>query len=321
MRIGKLGNGLLESLILSKFKITRKEVLEQPKIGADCARVRLDDGIAVLSTDPITAASTHLGYLTVHVNCNDAAAAGAEPIGLLVTLLAPPETEQYELERIAGDIQEAASAINVNIIGGHTEITSAVTRIITSSTVIAQPVAKPISNTADIGDYIIMTKTAGIEGTAVIAYDLEHKLTDLSQEELQQAKDMLKEISVVKEGIFAAKNGATLMHDVTEGGILGAIWEAAYNAGKGAEVYINEIDIHPVTKKICSMLNIDPYRLLSSGCMLIVCKNGNEMAQGLRDIGVNAKIIGRITDISEGVRTAQGEEITAPQADELYKVV
>jgi hydrogenase maturation factor len=111
------------------------------------------------------------------------------------------------------------------------------------------------------------------------------------------------------------------MHDVTEGGILGAIWEAAYNAGKGAEVYINEIDIHPVTKKICSMLNIDPYRLLSSGCMLIVCKNGNEMVQGLRDIGVNAKIIGRITDISEGVRTAQGEEITAPQADELYKVV
>ena len=69
------------------------------------------------------------------------------------------------------------------------------------------------------------------------------------------------------------------------------------------------------------MLNIDPYRLLSSGCMLIVCKNGNEMVQGLRDIGVNAKIIGRITDISEGVRTAQGEEITAPQADELYKVV
>ena len=267
MRIGKLGNGLPESLILKKFK-PRKEVLEQPKIGADWQGCGLMTVLQCYQPTPLLQQHSP-SYLTVHVNCNDAAAAGAEPIGLLVTLLAPPETEQYELERIAGDIQEAASAINVNIIGGHTEITSAVTRIITSSTVIAQPVAKPISNTADIGDYIIMTKTAGIEGTALIAYDLEHKLTDLSQEELQQAKDMLKEISVVKEGIFAAKNGATLMHDVTEGRHIGRYLGSSLQCRQGRRSIYNEIDIHPVTKKICSMLNIDPYRLLSKAAVCL----------------------------------------------------
>lgn len=321
MQIGKLGNGLLESLILHKFKKTREEVLEPPKIGADCARVKLDSGIAVLSTDPITAASTHLGFLTVHVNCNDAAAAGAEPIGLLVTLLAPPGTKQEELAKIADDIQQAASAINVDIIGGHTEITSAVTRIITSSTVIAQPIAKPLTNTANVGDCIVMTKTVGIEGTSVIAYDCEHKLNNLSESEIEVAKSLLNEISVVKEGLFAAQNGATLMHDVTEGGILGALWEMAYNSDKGLEIDLDEIDIHPVTKKICDNLEIEPYRLLSSGCMLIVCKNGKEMVQGLRSIGINAKVIAKITDKAHGVKTTKGEAVAAPQADELFRVI
>jgi hydrogenase maturation factor len=166
-----------------------------------------------------------------------------------------------------------------------------------------------------------MTKTAGIEGASVIAYDCAHKLNFLSESEIETAKSLLNEISVVKEGLFAAKNGATLMHDVTEGGILGALWEMAYNLGRGCEIDIGAIDIHPVTKKICDNLEINPYRLLSSGCMLIVCKNGNEMVQGLKHIGINAKVIARITDKAHGVKTTSGEEVSAPRADELFGVV
>ena len=97
MRIGKLDNDQLNELILSKFRHTRSEVVCSPRIGVDCAAVDLGGRLAVLSTDPITSAANNLGQLTVHVSCNDAAAAGAEPVGLLVTLLAPPTATEADI--------------------------------------------------------------------------------------------------------------------------------------------------------------------------------------------------------------------------------
>ena len=105
MKLGKLSNDKLDSLILSKFGHMRKEVVCSPHVGVDCAAVDLGGRIAVLSTDPITAADKNIGSLTVHVSCNDAAAAGAEPIGLLVTLLIPPhgtEGRAYSPRAIRG---------------------------------------------------------------------------------------------------------------------------------------------------------------------------------------------------------------------------
>ena len=108
MRIGKLDNDTLNALILSKFAHTRSEVLCSPQVGVDCAAVDMGGRIAVLSTDPITAADKHLGALTVHVSCNDAAAAGAEPIGLLTTLLVPPSATEDDIARVADELSAAA---------------------------------------------------------------------------------------------------------------------------------------------------------------------------------------------------------------------
>lgn len=138
MKIGKLSNDKLDSLILSKFGHMRKEVVCSPHVGVDCAAVDLGGRIAVLSTDPITAADKNIGSLTVHVSCNDAAAAGAEPIGLLVTLLIPPHGTEEEVEHIAQELAEAAKLANIEIIGGHTEVTASVTRYVTCAAVIAR---------------------------------------------------------------------------------------------------------------------------------------------------------------------------------------
>lgn len=320
MKLGKLSNDKLDSLILSKFGHMRKEVVCSPHVGVDCAAVDLGGRIAVLSTDPITAADKNIGSLTVHVSCNDAAAAGAEPIGLLVTLLIPPHGTEEEVEHIAQELAEAAKLANIEIIGGHTEVTASVNRYVTCAAVIARAGKNGIITPAGMkaGQDIIMTKMAGIEGTAVIASDAAGR-TGLTDAELEEARGFMSMVSVVKEGLYAAEHGATAMHDITEGGVFGAAWEMAEASGCGMVLYPEKVLMHPITKKICRKFGIDPYRLISSGSMLIACDDGEGMVKGLAAMGIPAAVIGKA--VESGVSTADGTEIPAPEADELYKII
>lgn len=320
MRIGKLDNDELNELILSKFKRCRDEVVVSPRVGVDCAAVDLGGRLAVLSTDPITSASGNLGTLTVHVNCNDAAAAGAEPIGLLVTLLVPLFAEKADIARVADELSAAALAANVEIIGGHTEVTASVSRMVTCATVIARAGGNGLIMPGGMrdGDDIVLTKWAGLEGTAVIAADYADRLAGFGEAELAEARGFIGLISVVKEGLYAASRGAHAMHDVTEGGVLGAAWEMAQASGCGVEIDPARIPVHPLTAKICALVGLDPFRLLSSGAMLIACPDGEGLVLGLKETGVNAAVIGKAC--GNGARLIGGEPIAEPGADELYKL-
>ena len=320
MRIGKLDNDALNELILKKFKHIRPEVVCFPRVGVDCAAVDMGGRLAVLSTDPITSATGNLGTLTVHVSCNDAAAAGAEPVGLLVTLLIPPSATEEEVARVADELSIAAEAANVEIIGGHTEVTEAVNRLVTCATVLAKAGPRGVIEPGGMqeGDDIVLTKWAGLEGTAVIAEDYPERLGSLSVQELADARGFIRMVSVVKEGLYAASHGATAMHDVTEGGVLGAAWEMAEASGKGITINRDAIPVHPVTREICACVGVDPLRLLSSGAMLIACADGEAMVKGLLAQGVNASVIGKAT--GQAARFADGALILPPEADELYKL-
>ncbi|OQB20257.1 MAG: Hydrogenase expression/formation protein HypE [Firmicutes bacterium ADurb.Bin182] len=319
MRLGKLDNDTLERLILSKFKKRRPEVLSMPGIGEDCAAVDLGSNLAVLSMDPITSAAKDLGRLSVYINCNDAASAGAEPVGIMVTLLIPPGASEDDISNFANQLCEAADHANVDILGGHTEVTDSVARMITCTAVLAKVPKNGLILPSGMreGDDIIMTKWAGMEGTAVIASDFSH-LAELERDELEFAAAFKEQISAVREGLEAAGHGAHAMHDVTEGGVLGAAWELAYASGCGIELDLASVPVHPVTEKICLKLGLDPYRLLSSGCMLIACKDGENMVRVLNDCGVKAQIIGKAC--GKGVRLKNGPAVEPPQADEIYKL-
>lgn len=321
MRLGKLDNDALERVVLQKFHKVRPEVLTHPAIGADCATVDLKGDLAVLSADPITAAVSRLGLLTVHVNCNDAAAAGATPIGLMVTLLAPSFATEAEIEAVAEDLAGAALAANVDVMGGHTEVSDCVTRMVTCATVLARVGKNGLVSPAGMspGDDIVMTKWAGMEGTAVIAADFGADLR-LSEEEQARANTFYDAISVVPEGVFAAHSGATAMHDITEGGVLGAAWELACASGVGMTLFPEAIPVHPVTAKVCAAKGMDPLRLLGSGSMLIACQDGAALCRGLADIGVQAAVIGKAGERGTGVALADGTLVEPPQADELYKL-
>ena len=237
LRLGKLDNDDLERLVLKKFRRVRPESLSSPTIGQDCATLDLGGDLAVLSCDPITSASVaHLGRLTVHVSCNDAAAAGAEPVGLLVTLLMPPSGTMEQIARIADDLSAAAQLANVDILGGHTEVTDAVTRAVTSATVVARQARNAALRGMRPGDDIVMTKWAAVEGTSILAEDFGSRLTELPETLLASARTFSGQLSIVAESKIAMQLCASAMHDVTEGGVLGAAWELGYANACAVEI-------------------------------------------------------------------------------------
>ncbi len=328
MESGKVPNDVLNKIVLSKINKFREEIILRPGIGEDCAAIDFGKYACVLSTDPITAAVNDIGKLSVHISCNDIASSGVEPLGLMVTILCPVGTSEAELENVMEQICVTAAELNVEIIGGHTEVTPAVRQIIISTTCIGRSKKNEIvsSNGAKPGDSIIMTKSAGMEGAAIIASDFADKLNNLiSHEDLYYAKDFVKYLSVVKEGVLAGKFGATSMHDITEGGVLGAVWEISEASGVGIVINKDNISVDPVTRSICTALNINVLRLISSGCMLITCPNGEELVRILESNDIKATIIGTVTaNKNEKLLISKKEgivqEIEPPSSDELYKL-
>ncbi|MSU00269.1 AIR synthase family protein [Tissierella pigra] len=327
MEIGKLPNEVLEKIVLSNIKNKRKEVLVKAAVGEDSAVIDFGNDLCVMSTDPITGATKDIGKLAVHISCNDVATAGAEPIGVMLTILAPPSTTEKDIENIMKEAGEVAKEINVEIMGGHTEITDAVNRIVISTTVIGKQPREKLPNPKEIkvGDKVLITKYAGIEGTSIIAKELEEELIyKLEKEKLESAKNMDSMLSVVKEGIICGNIGVRYMHDITEGGVLGAVWEASKATGKGIKVVENLIPVKDETREIANLINIDLYRLISSGSMLIIAEEEKivEIGEKLNEEGIKVTVIGEVID--KGITLEKDGETIAiepPQSDELYKAL
>ena len=323
--VGKLTNEQLQEIILSSLTPRRSDVVLRPGIGVDCGAIRAGGRVCVFSTDPITAASKDAGRLAVHVSLNDVAAAGAEPVGLLLAILAPPGTDPKLLGELVRQAQEEAALLNVEIIGGHTEFTDAVNRTVLCSTAIgiAPEDGRVFSSMgARPGDALVLTKWAGMEGTAIIASDFpELAASCLTAEEMVFAQSLTKQISVVPEGRMAASLGVTAMHDVTEGGVLGAAWEMAEASGCGVEIDSDSIPLLDVTIKLCKKAALNPFRLISSGCMLMAAEDGDVAVNALLAAGIQAAAIGRFAQ-GQSVIITDGQRIPMepPGSDELYKL-
>ena len=208
LKIGKLDSDLLEKIVFRNIRFRRPEVLTRPGIGEDCAVIDYGSYECVMSTDPITAAIGDLGRLSVHISCNDVASNGVEPVGIMLAVLLPEGTTEKQVDEMMHQAAQASEELGVEIIGGHTEITRAVNQPVIVSTAIGRGEKWASQHTENMkeGDYILMTKTAGIEGTAIIARDFQEQLKDvLTKEEMSEAISMLDKVSVVKEGVTAGR--------------------------------------------------------------------------------------------------------------------
>lgn len=325
MEEGKLNFEDLRKIILDNKTIKREEVKVRNDVGEDCSIIDFGECEAIFSTDPITGANKDIGKLAVHINCNDIASSGGEPIGIMVTILAPISSTLDEINKVMYEIDQEASKIGIEIIGGHTEITSAVNKMVVSVTVIGKALKGKAIKTAgaEEGDDIIITKDIGIEGTYILINDYEEIIKrELSEEEVILGKTLINKLSVLKEGKIAGEFGVNSMHDITEGGLIGALFEVAMASGKGFKIYNDKIPILDITKKLSNLFQIDPLRLISSGSMLITTKNGKGLVKILKENGIKGTIIGKIYN-NNNILVDDNEEIVieAPKRDEIYNLI
>ncbi len=327
LETGKVPENVLKRSVMNLLHTKRDEVLLGSAVGEDCAAVSLsDDEVFVLSTDPITGTAKDIGQLSVIVTVNDLASAGAEPIGILLTVLLPECSTEGELAAIMQDVESACAESNLQVIGGHTETTPVVNQPLVSVTGVGKARRGRLISTggAKPGMSLIATKWIGIEGTSILAKEKKEALEErFSKQFVERAIEFDRYLCVLPEGRIAADHGAAAMHDVTEGGIYGALWEMAEASKVGIEVDLKAIPVRQETIELCEFFDINPYRLISSGCMLIAAHDGDGLIRKLKEADIPANIIGRVTDNNDRVVISgdRRQYLTPPEADELHKAL
>ena len=320
MRSGKLLPEELRDSIFGIVGSRRKEVVQGVGLAEDCAVLKTD-GTLLLTTDPITSASKNGGSLAIHVSANDIAASGGEPVVALLSLIMPNSCDTEDVKEIMISAESTAKKLNIEIAGGHTEFSSAVNRPVISCTMLGVRNAFATDGKLEPGDAILMTKFAGREATAIAANDYADKLSEvLSENELEEARNMIDMISVLPESKALAETDITFMHDITEGGVFGAVCEMCISQDLGAVIDAESIPVHYITKKICDKLGLNPYKMLSSGSMLIATPDEKAVKAILRKEGILCTTIGRITTGDTVVKYKDRTEVIRVESDEINKL-
>ena len=327
MKIGKVPENVLKRSVMKQLHYKRDEVVLGPGIGEDCAALALaEDEILVMSTDPITGTAKDVGKLAIQITANDLASAGAEPIGVMLTILLPDGTREIALKRIMEQMECACREAKMQILGGHTEVTAVVNQPVVNVAGVAKAKKGSLISTAGAraGMDIVVSKWVGIEGTMIFAKEKEAELKEhFPADFVDTAIGFDRYLSVVPEAAVAVKSGVAAMHDVTEGGLFGALWEMAEASGVGLEIDLKKIPIRQETVEICEYFDVNPYGLISSGMMLMASEDGNALVHALAEANIPATVIGKATEGNDRVivRDEERRFLEPPKTDELYKVL
>jgi hydrogenase expression/formation protein HypE len=322
--IGKVPPELLDAVVYRHLGTRRPDILVHAQFGEDCAVIGFGDEVAVLTTDPITGAGPDLGWYAVFVATNDLAAAGAEPVALTITLLLAVSDATEDLKRVMRDASAAATLLGLEIAGGHSEVTGGIDRTIVVVTALGRARRDRVlrSGGARPGDALLLTKGAGIEGTSILAATQADRLRPiLGDAALARAQGFRDRISVLPEARAAADAGARAMHDVTEGGVLGAAYEIAAASGIGVHLDASRVPVLPETAAICRALGIDPLGLIGSGALLVATSDPRRTAGAIEHAGVLAAEIGTFVPSDRLVtRNGATTPLRPPAGDELWRV-
>lgn len=297
-------------------------VLQGPADGEDAAAIDWPDGdgTLVVSSDPISLAASQVGRLGVPVATNDVAVSGADPRWLTAVLLLPTGTDERTLEAITRDLDDAAREIGASIVGGHSEYVDRLERPLLSLTAMGTTDRFVPTAGAEAGDAIVLTKAAGIEGTAILGADFGEEL-GVDPDVCERAEAFLEEISVVPDA-RVVREYATAMHDPTEGGVTAGLLEVARASNVRLEVDRDAVAIREETERLCEAADVDPLRIFGSGA-LIATVPANELDDclaSLDETGLEAAEIGTVCGLDGEVPELLlgTDSITEPVEDDLY---
>jgi hydrogenase expression/formation protein HypE len=280
----------------------------------------------IYKADPITFPTPNPAKYLIAVNMNDLATCGAIPYGITLTLLLPPDTLRKEVLKFQKKLSEICEKEKISILGGHSEVTPNVSSPIYSASMIGfVPSEYYIPRNPKPGDKILCSGWVAAEGTGIlISSNKKFFSGKLSEKEILVGTKIGENISITERVLSLNRerhDDLNLIHDATEGGILGALYECLSPHNLGCEIDSSKIPISNVTLKITQLLDIDPFRLISSGVVIIICtpERASSILDYLTSVSAEpAKIIGTITDENSPMNF-DGNLMGPPLADELIK--
>jgi len=329
LAIGKIPPEIMFRSVYPWLGKRDRRVIVGPGIGRDTAAVRQNGSVWVFTVDPITGSSSHIGRHSVEINANDIATTGARPRWYLCTILLPEGIREDALGGIAREIHQTARRLGISVIGGHTEVTQGLDRPIISGFMVGETRGRVVgSDNGRQGDRILLTKTAGLEGTAILARDKPALLRKRGVPEgiLKMARDYQDQISVVEEALLVSKlKGVHALHDPTEGGVLNGLWEMAEASGLGIAAWTDRIPVAPATLEICLSLRLDPLKLMSSGTLLLAVEKSKipNVRKELSKLPARVSEVARLTRLSQGrfyLKDGKAFVLKPVPRDEMYRV-
>lgn len=345
MKTGKISESILKRSVWKHCRNTHPAVLQGAESGSDCALILAAEKSAVsCSVHPAVLDTMKKVRFAIEHAVNNLACSGADPAAVLLTVLLPEETEEALLKEIMREAGEICGQLGVQIAGGHTEVNPAVRLPVLTVTALGrtetggvqasagQAAASQMASGA-AGSFLqaknalpgmdlLVAGTVAREGTALLAWAHEAELKKrFPLDFVEQAKNFGSSISILPAAHVAGQCQAAALHDVSQGGIFGTLWELCEGAGCGMMADLRKIPIRQETIEICEYFGYNPYCLLSGGALLIAAPDGRRVEMELLQQGIPAAVIGKLTDSNDRI-LLNGEErrfLDRPAQDEIWK--
>lgn len=320
--IGKIDHPLFDTFIKNRCGKNRSEVLTGPDFGIDVSVIDLHQGNAmVLTSDPLSLIPTlgleESAWLSVHLMANDMATTGFAPMYGQFVLNLPSHFSKHDFLLYWDYIHQYCKQIGLAITGGHTGFVENQNSTISGGGTFISIAPKDkilVSNKAKVEDSILMTKTSAISSAAILAMSFPKTIIkNLGKEIYDSACESFFQTTSLKDALTAVNvenSGVTAMHDVTEGGILGAIYEMAIASHNGVEIYTDKIPVGEVQNAVCSLFSLDPKNCIGAGSMLISCKKEHvsDLILRLKNENIPCTEIGKFTEKSRGIKIIRNNE-------------
>ena len=307
MAIGKIDIRTFNSIFLGRLGRKDRTVLVPPMTGVDAAVIDIGGGkVLVVAEDPIFTMPRlpleMFGWFTVHIGASDVAVMGVKPRYMTYTLLLPPDTPRKDLKTIAESIHKAALELGIAIVGGHTGYYPGFAAPTIGGIAVFGTARKGAYVTpagARPGNAVILTKGPAVEAAGLLAVLREEELRKNHPAALvRKAKALCSRMSVVDDALTAMRaGGVTAMHDATEGGVIGGLFEVAAASGVGMDIDENLFVYPDEIRMVCEALDIDPVKSIAEGSLLVTAERGAEtkILRALKRRGIDASVIGEVT--------------------------
>lgn len=317
-QLGKIDFQGYQDLLAGRFGASRNEVKQGPAFGVDVSITSLPGGLAMATTSDPLSLIPSLGlqesaWLSVHLMANDMATTGFAPQYGQFVLNLPDTLSKDDFSTYWSFIDKYCEEIGVAITGGHTGFVQGQNSTFAGGgtfITLAKESEMLCSTGAQEGDVILVTKTCALTATSILGMSFPETIKQkLGVEIYLSACEQFYQTSSLQDALCAAGTDKKYpeihaMHDVTEGGVLGAIYEMLVASEKGGEIDIDQIPIGNVATAISELFRLDPRYCIGAGSMIITCdpKKATNVISRLASTGILCTEVGKITDAEAGIQ-------------------